>query len=241
MSHSFVINAAEIRRAWAIFMEDGQVTELRCLDAKVRGEWRGGTFSGYFDHAHVEAVIEHLQRLEAASACYFVPNPVDPALIARAYNRARIVKDREPLTSDHNIIRRKWLLIDIDAVRPAKISATDAEKAAAAEIVAGIDAELWERGFPAGIIGDSGNGSHLMIPADLPAKDDGACERFLKDLAARWDTPQATVDISVHNPARIWKLPGTLVCKGDHCPAIGRIWRMSRIVSVCKETSDAAA
>ncbi len=233
----YTIDEDAIRRAWSLFFEPGQVTELRCLDARIRGEWRSGIYSGYFDNA--EAAIENLRRLEAAKACYIMPNPVTPALHARAYNRARIITGKEPTTADHNILARKWLLIDIDAKRDAGISATDAEKAAALETVTGVDCELWEKGFPPGIIGDSGNGYHLMIPCDLPAKDNGYCERFLKDLAARWNNEQAEVDISVHNPARIWKLPGTLVCKGDHCPALGRVWRMSKIRMVCKEVQDA--
>lgn len=217
------------------------VYELRALNAKIDGEWRSGTFSGYFDRDHDDALIQQLKRINWASAVYFTPNEVNPALLGRAFNEARIVKDKEPTTSDGDIIARRWLLIDVDAKRPAGISATDGEKAAAVDLAIAIDYELWEQGFPPGVIGDSGNGAHVMLPVRLKANDGGYCERLLKKLAAQFNTKAAEVDISVHNPARIWKLPGTLCCKGAHAPTIGRVWRMSRIIQVCREVSDANA
>jgi hypothetical protein len=230
---SYRIDINEVRRGLELLAPP--VFELRCLDAKVRGEYRPGTYSGYFDADHHDAAIEALEQIENASACYFTPNHVNPALLGRAYNRARIVKDRDPLTTDKDITERRWLLIDVDAVRPSHLSATPAEKAAAEGMVTAIDYWLWEKGFPPGIIGDSGNGCHLMIPVTLPADDKGFCKRMLAGLAKQFNTEAATVDVSVFNASRIWKLPGTLVCKGDNCPEIGREWRMSKILCVCAD------
>jgi hypothetical protein len=232
---NYQVDPMEIRRALELCLQPGQVTELRVVHAWVEGERRPGTYSGYFDREHISALIAACQRIRSATACYFIPNAIRPELLGRAYNRARIVRDREPLTTDKDIVERRWLLIDVDAVRPTGVSATAAEKAAAEGLVTAIDYELWERGLPPGIIGDSGNGAHLMIPMRMPAEDGGFCQKMLKGLAHRFNTPQAAVDVTVHNAARLWKLPGTLVCKGDHCPEIGREWRMASILQAYGE------
>jgi hypothetical protein len=54
-------------------------------------------------------------------------NEVNPALLARATNRVRKVY-KEPTTSDTDILRRRWLPLDFDPVRPSGVSSTDEEK-----------------------------------------------------------------------------------------------------------------
>lgn len=214
-----------------------EVFELRALNAIVDGDRRPATFSGYYDADHHDEAIHDLQRISAATAIYFTPNPVKPALLARSYNRARRIVDRTPTTSDHDIQERHWLLIDVDPVRPAGISSTEAEKAHALQMVTDIDHELFERGYPPGIICDSGNGCHLMIPFRLPNDAKGLAfhKKLLADLAEQFNDNAAHVDLTTCNAARIWKLPGTMSCKGDHCPDLGREWRLSRILTVCQE------
>lgn len=228
---SYRIDVSEVRRGLELLAPP--VFELRCLNTVLHGDRRGGTYSGYFDREHFDAVIASLEEIETASACYFTPNYVKPELLGRAFNRARIIKDRDATTTDKDVAERRWLLIDVDAVRPAGVSATPGEKAAAEGLATAIDYWLWERKFPAGIIGDSGNGAHVMIPVKLPPDDKGFCKRMLNGLAKEFNTATATVDVSVFNAARIWKLPGTEVRKGDNCPELGREWRMSRILCVC--------
>jgi hypothetical protein len=58
-----------------------------------------------------------------------VLNPVKPVLLARAKNRLQ--KGLKNLTTDADVIEWRWLYIDCDPVRPAGISSTDAEHAAA--------------------------------------------------------------------------------------------------------------
>ena len=45
---------------------------------------------------------------------------------------------------------------------------------------------------------------------------------------AKASSEQVAIDTSVHNPARIWRLPGTMNCKGDSIPE--RPHRMARIL-----------
>ncbi len=70
-------------------------------------------------------------------------------------------------------------------------------------------------GWPEPILADSGNGAHLLYRIDLPANDDGLVKRVLEGLAFRFDDAEVRVDTTTHNPARIWKLYGTLAAKGD--------------------------
>ena len=128
---------AEIERALRLILTPGQVTELRALDAILPGERRPVTFSGYFDDP--AKLVKAVTRIVAAKGLYFIPNPVQPALLARSLNKARAV-GKDPTTVDADIVRRLWLLIDCDAVRPAGIAASDTEHEAALARATDIDA-----------------------------------------------------------------------------------------------------
>jgi hypothetical protein len=220
----------EIRRALAHLFTPNQVVELRALEVKEGGR-QGLTASGYFlDH---EALAESAVRLGAsAKGVYVTLNEVNPALLARAVNRLRMVRDREPLTSDGDIVRRRWLPIDCDPKRPAGISSTDEEHQLALDRVREIRAALRAEGWDEPIRGDSGNGAHLLYRIDQPAGDALFVKEFLAELARRFDDECVTVDQTVFNPARIWKLYGTVARKGDHAPIVGRPHRLARILEV---------
>jgi hypothetical protein len=85
-------NTEEISRAAELFLPAGQVTELRALDVPDRNYMQ--TWSGCFDDRSKLAAAAEKLSLDGAKAVYFVPNPVNPALIARAANRARAAKNR---------------------------------------------------------------------------------------------------------------------------------------------------
>ena len=82
-------------------------------------------------------------------------------------------------------------------------------------------------GWPDPIMTDSGNGAQLMYRIDLPA-DAGELVRRVIGEIAKASSEQVAIDTSVHNPARIWRLPGTMNCKGDSIPE--RPHRMARIL-----------
>ena len=64
-----------------------------------------------------------------AEGVYVTLNEINPALLACAYNR---LADRlKPTTGDADVLRRRIFYVDVDPVRPAQISATDAEHALA--------------------------------------------------------------------------------------------------------------
>jgi len=223
-----VADPAIIEAALRIILQPGQVTELRCLDATTREDRRPHTESGYFDDA--AKLAQAAARIQSAKGFYFVINPVKPELLARAVNKCRAV-GRDPTTGDADILQRNWLLIDCDAKRPSGVSASDAEHEASLEKALSVRDDLLARGWPMPILADSGNGAHLLYRVELPADDGGLIQRCLVALAKLHDDEQVTVDKTVFNPARIWKLYGTIAGKGDpEGAAIGRPQRLSKIL-----------
>ncbi len=75
--------------------------------------------------------------------------------------------------ADKHVTGRRWLLVDADPARDAKISSSDAEKAQALAVVRSLRRFLAGLAWPAPILADSGNGYHLLYRIDLPADDGG--------------------------------------------------------------------
>lgn len=208
-------------------MAPGQVVELRAPKSRVG--YGARTVSGYFDRAHLEDFAQAVAGIKAP-AVYFTLNPVLPDLLSRAANRARALEKDEPTTTDKEIQARRWFFIDADASRPAGISATDEEKAASRDMAQRIAEHLAGLGWPSPVITDSGNGFHLYYRIDLPAEDGGLVGKVLAKLQGLFGSDAVKVDQTVKNPARITKLPGTPVRKGDDTPE--RPHRMARLLSV---------
>src|SRR6266700_1950656 len=190
-----------IEEAIRILFEPGQVVEVRAPKA---GKY--GTVSGYFNDHH--KLAEELEKLSGnVGAVYYTLNPVNPALLARANNRAKAYAKDTTSDAPDNIVRRNWLLVDCDPVRPADISAAEDEKKAAKRLVPKIKAYLKALGWPDPLIADSGNGYHLLYRIDLPNDDDGRklLESALKALAALFDTSAVKIDQKVFNASRITK------------------------------------
>jgi hypothetical protein len=223
-------DAAKVLAWLRLFVAPDQVSELRALDVKQR-YGAPQTVSGYYDFANLDALAKEALRLEGdAKGVYFTMNPVVPALLARRYNGTAIVKSGDT-SSDKDILHRRWLLCDADPVRPAGISASDAEKAQAHTVAEAVRDYLRGLDWPAPIFADSGNGYHSLFRIDLPCDDGGIVERCLQALDARFTSDKVKIDTSVFNPARITKLYGTLTGKGDpQAAAIGRPHRRSAIL-----------
>ena len=132
--------------------------------------------------------------------------------------------------TDKHIALRRWLLIDVDPVRPAGVSATDAEKAEAKKVIAAVEIWLASLGWPNPIEADSGNGYHLLYRIELPNDEAAATliKRVLEVVASQVNTAFAKVDCSVYNASRICKLYGTIARKGE--PTEERPHRTSAIL-----------
>jgi hypothetical protein len=93
-------------------------------------------------------------------------NPCNPALLARCCNRVETYT--ETATSDPDIIRRRWLLIDFDPKRPPGISSTDREHQRAITAACGAWDDLRGAGLGDPVVADSGNGTRLLYCLDWP-------------------------------------------------------------------------
>jgi hypothetical protein len=219
---------ALLARSWDALVEPGDVHEVR-LPKTRRGPARlWGVASGYFDDR--DAFVAALAPLSGADAegAYLTLNPVAPALLARAANR--LVCGRPPTSADADVIRLRRLLLDLDPVRPAGISATATERDAA---VARREAVRdWLRAglgwpHPEALL-ESGNGAGLVYRLDDLPNDPGHAAMLRAVLAALdrlFSDGAVTVDACTHNPSRLLKVPGTVAAKGDHVPRLGRPWR----------------
>lgn len=223
------IDRQEILRTMSTLFQPGAVVELRVLDARTATFRNPHVESGYFDDwSHLADAVGDIA---AAKGVYVTLNMVNPALPARAANRIGPA-GRDPLTGDRDVIRRRWLPLDFDPVRPAGISASDEEHTHALACARMVKQELVANGWPAPVVADSGNGAHILFAVDLPADDAGLVERCLAALAGRFDARMSgvVIDPANHNPARIWKLYGTRACKGDSTAERPR--RMARLLEV---------
>ena len=218
-------------RAIEILFEVGDVIEIRALAVGRNSAHSGSTYSGYFSFENREAIAKAIERLDGeAEGIYVVLNRFNPALQARANNRLQ-AKPKHT-TSDVDIIEWRWLYIDVDAVRPAGISATDEEHRAALERATEVRAFLDGHAWPAPISCDSSNGGHLLylLPQLELQRASELVKRCLKALANRFSDARAKVDEATANPARICKLYGTLTRKGDEMP--DRPHRRSKVLDV---------
>jgi len=223
--------SGEIRKVLATLFPSGGVVELRALaDHSVH--------SGYFDDLDALAdKAANLDTLPDVAGVYVTLNEVDPALLSRRANRVKMTLGRkDPTTSDADVLRRRWLPVDLDPVRPSGVSSTDEEHRAALVRAAEIASYLErEQGFPDPVMADSGNGTHLLYRIDLPNDDEST--DLVKGCLAVLDTlfsdGTVSVDAANFNAARIWKLYGTTSKKGDNTPS--RPHRQARVLSVPDE------
>ncbi len=219
--------AGEVLNTLEYLFDPGQIIEIRALSG-------GGISSGYFSD-YQKAVAEILIR-EAdtlISGFYVTLNEVNPALLARRANRIQSRMGKaDASTADSDIIRRRWLPIDIDPVRPSGVSSSDDEHAAALTRAETIRGFLATCGWPDPLLADSGNGAHLLYPLDFPNNDDakGLVRQVLEILDIRFSTAGCKVDTANFNAARIWKVYGTISRKGDNLP--DRPHRRSKVLSM---------
>ncbi len=202
-----------VLEALELLLEPGSVAELRALGRD------GRVASGYFDDPALLAdAAEPMDAAGEHRGIYVTLNPVNPALLARRANRVETRLGRgDPTTADADIVRRRWLPIDVDPVRPSGVSSTTAEHHAACGAAQTIRDALAEEGWPAPIVADSGNGGHLLYRIDLPNDDESTAlvKSVLAALDERFSTEKALVDTANFNAARIWKCYGTVGRKGD--------------------------
>jgi hypothetical protein len=223
-----------LRDAVARLAGPGQVVEVRALTDQY-------THSGYFsDPAALVRVVEPLDADSSVHGIYVTLNEVNPALLSRRANRIKMrLGKKDSTTSDADILRRRWLPVDIDPLRPSGVSSTDEEHELALAKADEVARWLADLGFPDPVRADSGNGAHLLYRIDLPNDDEALAlvKGCLTTLDALFSDERVNVDTANFNAARIWKLYGTVSRKGDSTPE--RPHRRSRILSAPAELKGA--
>jgi P4 family phage/plasmid primase-like protien len=195
-----------INATFDLFFEPGSAVEIRAFSDR-------GRFNGFFDDPKAFLMAAVKQDKLGRKGIYVTLNAVPPAFLALRNNR---IDKAEKATADADIVRRAWLLVDADPRRnPSEISSTDVEKGRARLKLQEVMDFLSGLGFPEPIVADSGNGYHGLYPIDLPRDDDGLVRNVLTALDALFSNEQVKIDTSVSNPARITKLYGTMVRKGE--------------------------
>lgn len=184
------------------------VVELRVLGDR-------GTYAGYYTDR--DKLIEHARNRSGNGNCYFTLNPAHGDCIARTHNKLTFAK-RGMTTKDSEIVKRTAILLDFDPKRLTGIASTDAEHDAALQLARNVRDFLTGCGWPEPLFASSGNGAALFYATDLPTQDGGLVKKLLEQIAHRFDNEKVVVDRSVHNPARIVRLIGTLNQKGENMP-----------------------
>lgn len=221
--------ASQDTEAFLSLLHPGSTFELRVVKCPIFvGARKLMTASGYFDNTKSAANWAREYDKRKAPGVYVTLNPVQPDLLARCANR---IKDNaSSTTDDHDIVCRRWLLLDIDPIRPADTSATDDEMMHAHRLCKTIRKTLGREGWPQPLRCGSGNGAYALYRIELPNNDESTelVKRTLRALAHRFDTPEAKIDRSVFNASRIIKVAGTTARKGDNLTgAINRPHRVS--------------
>lgn len=230
----YEIDEKQIRQWWSVFNPENKLVEIRLL-GKV-------TFSGYFKNVDVmlnglRPLLDHNNfQYYGAIQAYFTLNEINEDLYSREQHDT-FVKKPKSTTTDGDVIRRRFILIDLDPTRSAGISASDEEFEKAHLKAVAIYRYLLEQGFKEPMITTSGNGYHVYVSCDMPNDDEHTelVKRFLQSLSKMFSDGDVEIDEKVFNPARIDKLVGTWAKKGSDTQE--RKWRIAKILKVPSDMS----
>lgn len=225
----YEIDEQQLRKWWDVFNPSSKLVEIRLLGKN--------TYSGYFTNidtliAQLRPLLDHNNyQYYGAMQAYFTLNEVNEDLYSRE-QRDVFVKKPKSTTTDGDIVRRRFVLIDLDPQRSAGISASNEEFEKAHMKCVDVYKYLLANGFKEPIITVSGNGYHCYVPCDMPNDDEHneLIKKFLQSLSNIFGGDDVEVDEKVFNPARIDKLIGTWAKKGSDCKE--RPWRISKILKV---------
>lgn len=230
----YEIDEQQIRKWWALFNPDSKLVEIRLLGK--------ATYSGYFKD--VETLIKCLRPLldhnnmqyYGSNQAYFTLNEIKEDLYSRE-QRDTFVKKPKSTTTDGDITRRRFVMLDFDPCRAAGISASDEEFEKAHLKAVDVYRYLIAQGFKEPIITKSGNGWHEYLVCDMPNDEQHTelVKRFLQSLGKMFSDESVELDEKVFNAARIDKLVGTWAKKGSDSNE--RKWRKAEIVKVPKDLS----
>ncbi len=203
-----------ITRTLRIFHPPGSVIEIRCLDVPNK-YGKGFAVAGYFDD--ISTATQKAYEIDTQAqpgGIYFVLNEFDSSLLARSPNALKPYPKHT--TTDGDILRRRWLLIDIDPKRPSGIGSNEAQLEASRVAAERVREFLMGMNWSEPITANSGNGTHLLFPINLPNDEPSKklIAAVLNAIDAKFSSNEMTIDTTVSNASRITKLYGTMARKG---------------------------
>ena len=222
-----MVDKEQLQLWWNTFVGEGNFTEVRIL-----GRY---SYSGYFrNFENLISQIEPYMNMDDEQI-YFVLNSIDKDCYARPQCE-RFVKYPKVTTTDSDIIRRKFLLLDFDPIRKSQTNSSDAQFELAHKKAQDVYRFLIkEKGFTDSIICISGNGWHIIVPVDLPCDEE--TNKVIKDfytyMGSIFTDENIEFDEKVYTNARLTKLYSTWAKKGANVPS--NPWRQSKIVYIPKE------
>lgn len=225
------MDVEQIKKWHSLFYPKGGLFEIRLLHGSRNKNW-----SGYF--TDVNTMIQALQPILDNPAyngnpqVYFTLNEIPMALYSREQHDRFVIG--ASTTTDTDISRRKFVLLDFDPIRPANISSSNDELAKARAKAGKVYKYLQSQHFKEPIISLSGNGYHLLYKVDMPNDSDHneLIKGFVESLYQMFPCEGVDIDCKVFNAARICKLYGTEARKGTNTKE--RPWRISKILYVPK-------
>lgn len=152
----------EVAAALHLFFDEADVFEIRVLGADGNAKWKKST---YCRGRHIDHMAGKIAAAAdtAVAGVHFTPQVVNPVVAKRSLCCLSPVGRGQKLTSDDDVTRRRFLLIDVDPVRAAGFegdSATDAEKSEAWRVLAMVGEYFDRCHWPRPVVVDSGNGFH---------------------------------------------------------------------------------
>jgi hypothetical protein len=202
-----LIDEAEVRRFLGLIVDPNSLVQIQSLPS---AEWRA--VPGH----DLDGLVAAVSALADGKGTYATLNPIEGSPRTMAKNE--------------HMAQRRWLLLDIDAIKADRdASTTEEEKAAALQMAKDIAWHLRCLGWPDPLLVDSGNNWQLLYRVDLPhnKESDRLVRAVLKVLGKLFDTDQVKVDPAVSDARRISKIAGTWTRKGENTAE--RPWRMARI------------
>lgn len=192
--------------------------------AEIRGignvDGKHRSYSGWF--ASVGGLMSALEQMEHLNLnWYFVFNKIDFYQLDGKMKKGFCVEKfaiSNHCICDIDIVRRKWVMLDFDPVRPSGTSSTFEQLSYASMTAKKVWDFLFHNGFYDYVGCVSGNGYHIMLPCDLEANEqtDNLVSDFIKVISMLFSDENVAIDTQVSNRARLTKLYGTVAHKGEH-------------------------
>lgn len=226
----YYIDVEQVYKWWSVFHEEGEVCEVRCIDANKTAP----IMSGYYKS--IDNLIRDISKvsLDERYQIYFILNRIKDECYDRKQCEHMMQKPANT-TNDKDIEGIKWIFIDFDANHSAGIGSTDAQVELAKKKAHEVCKFLRENGFSRPVVGMSGNGFHAYVRCNLANNEESEnlIRKFTSALGMLFSDDDIKIDPATKNASRLGKIFGTMARKGRNSQE--RPWRYSKLIQIPDE------